>query len=122
MSQGRRNKRGRGDICPSPDFGQVRAKKCHFSDLKWIFFMFKGYRFVNLGKSNISLGLKLCTPNSLISVEFFLFFLKKISQLHALFEPPRLLISEKPATNTVFYAMNIKKFLTTCLIRTSTLI
>ena len=35
-------------------------------------------------------------------MEFFLFFLRKFSQLHALLEPPRLLISEKPASNTVF--------------------
>ena len=30
-------------------------------------------------------------------MEFFLFFLRKFSQLHVLLEPPRLLISEKPA-------------------------
>ena len=39
---------------------------------------------------------------SLISMDFFLFFLRKKSQpLHALLEPPRLLISEKPARTTV---------------------
>ena len=32
------------------------------------------------------------TLKSLISMEFFLFFLRKNSQLHALLEPPRLLI------------------------------
>ena len=32
------------------------------------------------------------TLKSLISMEFFLFFLGKISQLHALLEPPRLFI------------------------------
>ena len=32
------------------------------------------------------------TLKSLISMEFFLFFLRKISQLHALLEPPRLFI------------------------------
>ena len=42
-------------------------------------------------------------------MEFFLFFLRNFSQLHALLEPPRLLISEKPATNTIFYAINVKK-------------
>ena len=42
-------------------------------------------------------------------MEFLLFFLRKFSQLHALLEPPRLLISEKPATNTVFYVVNIEK-------------
>ena len=36
-----------------------------------------------------------------------LFFLRNFSHLHALLEPPRLLISEKPATNTVFYVINI---------------
>jgi hypothetical protein len=35
--------------------------------------------------------------------------LRKFSQLHALLEPPRLLISEKHATNTVFYVINILK-------------
>ena len=29
--------------------------------------------------------------NSLINMEFFLFFLRKFSQLHALLKPPRLL-------------------------------
>ena len=42
-------------------------------------------------------------------MEFFLFFLGKNSQLHALLEPPRLLFSEKPATNTAFYVINILK-------------
>ena len=32
------------------------------------------------------------TLKSVISMEFFLFFLRKISQLHALSEPPRLFI------------------------------
>ena len=41
------------------------------------------------------------TLKSLISMEFFLFFLRKFSQLHALLETPCLLISENPATNTV---------------------
>jgi hypothetical protein len=59
---------------------------------------------------------------SLICMEFFIFFLGTFSHLHALLEPPRLLISEKPATNTVFYVMNMKKIQTACLIRTSTLI
>ena len=45
---------------------------------------------------------------SLISMEFFLFFLRKFSQLHALLEPLRLLISEKPATNTVSYVIDKK--------------
>ena len=54
------------------------------------------------------------------NMEFFLFFLRTFSQLHALLESPRLLISEKPATNTVFYVINIKKIPPTCLIRTST--
>ena len=35
---------------------------------------------------------RLLTLKSLISMEFFLFFLRKISQLHALLEPPRLFI------------------------------
>ena len=35
------------------------------------------------------------TLNSLISMEFFLFFLREFSQLHALLEPPRLLIFEE---------------------------
>jgi hypothetical protein len=39
------------------------------------------------------------TLKSLISMEFFLFFLRKFSQLHALLEPPGLLIFEKPATD-----------------------
>ena len=56
------------------------------------------------------------------NMEFLLFFLRKFSILHALLEPPRLLISEKPDTNTVFYVMNIKKIPTTCLIRISTFI
>ena len=38
-----------------------------------------------------------------------LFFTRIFSHLHALIEPPRLLISEKPATNTVFYDINILK-------------
>ena len=42
-------------------------------------------------------------------MEFSLFVLRKFSQLHALLEPPRLLISEKLATNTVFYVMNFEK-------------
>ena len=32
------------------------------------------------------------TLKSLVSMEFFLFFLRKISQLNALLEPPRLFI------------------------------
>ena len=44
-----------------------------------------------------------------ISMDFFLFFLRKLSQLHALLEPPHLLTSEKPATNIVLYVINIKK-------------
>ena len=40
--------------------------------------------------------------HTLKSMEFFSFFLRKKShQLHALLEPPRLLISEKPARTTV---------------------
>ena len=35
-------------------------------------------------------------------MEFLLLFLRQFSHLHALLEPPRLLISEKRATNTVF--------------------
>ena len=35
------------------------------------------------------------TLKSLISIEFFLFFLRQFSQLHALLEPPRLLIFEE---------------------------
>jgi hypothetical protein len=42
-------------------------------------------------------------------MEFSLFVLRKFSQLHVLLEPPRLLISEKLATNTVFYVMNFEK-------------
>ena len=42
-------------------------------------------------------------------MEFFLFFLRKFSQLHTLLQPPRLIISVKPATSTVFYVINIKK-------------
>jgi hypothetical protein len=42
-------------------------------------------------------------------MEFFLFFLRKFSQLHALLEPPRLLISEKPARNTVFSCNKYQK-------------
>ena len=42
-------------------------------------------------------------------MEFFLFFLRKFSQRHALLEPPRLLTSEKSAPNTVFYVTNMKK-------------
>ena len=38
-------------------------------------------------------------------MEFLLFFLRKMPNL---IEPPRLLISEKPATNTVFYVIDIK--------------
>ena len=63
------------------------------------------------------------TLKSLICMEFFLFFSRKLSQLHALLEPPHLFISEKPGRNSVFYAMIIKKIPTTCLlIRTSTFI
>ena len=36
--------------------------------------------------------IKTSTLKSLISMEFFLFFLRKNSQLHALLEPPRLFI------------------------------
>ena len=50
---------------------------------------------------------------TLKSLEFVLFFLRIFSQLHALLEPPRLLISEKPATNSAFFVINIKKFPTT---------
>ena len=39
-----------------------------------------------------------------------LLFLRNFSQLRALSEPPCLLISETPATNTVFYGKNIKRF------------
>ena len=54
----------------------------------------------NLGKMEIAPSeriLHCCvsistTLKSLISMEFFLFFLRKISQLHALLEPPRLFI------------------------------
>ena len=42
-------------------------------------------------------------------MEFFLFFLRTFSQLHALLESPRLLISEKPATNTVFLCNKYEK-------------
>ena len=49
------------------------------------------------------------TLKSLISMEFFLFFLRKFYQLHALLEPSRLLISEKSASNTAFYLINMKK-------------
>ena len=52
-------------------------------------------------------SMSLVTLKSLISMEFFLFFFRKFCQLHALLEPPRLLITEKPATNTVFYVINI---------------
>ena len=49
-------------------------------------------------QSNVALlHSRMCSNN----MEFFLFFLRTFSQLHALLEPPRLLISEKPATNTV---------------------
>ena len=41
-------------------------------------------------KKNIFLMVS--TLKSLISMEFFLFFLRKISQLHALLETPRLFI------------------------------
>ena len=65
------------------------------------------------------------TLNSLISMQQILLFLRNFSNLHALLEPPfffrlkfpptrlleppRLLISEKPATNTVCYLINILK-------------
>ena len=39
-----------------------------------------------------TLKINIRTLKSLISMEFFLFFLRKISQLHALLEPPRLFI------------------------------
>ena len=58
------------------------------------------------------------TLKSLISMEFFLFFLRKFSQLHALLEPPSLLIFEKPASNSVFLCNKYKK-IPKCLIRTS---
>jgi hypothetical protein len=48
------------------------------------------------------------TLKSLISMWFLLFFLRNFSQLHALLEPPRLFISDKSATNTVFYVKGIK--------------
>ena len=46
----------------------------------------------------------------------FLILFRKFSQLHALLEPPCLLVSEKHATNTVFYVINIKKIPTTSLL------
>ena len=52
----------------------------------------------------------LYTLKSLTSMEFLLFFLRKFSQLHALLEPPRLLISEKSTPSTVFHVINMKKF------------
>ena len=53
--------------------------------------------FIGLELQTRPLGsiLKLLTLNSLISMEFFLFFLRNFSQLHALLEPPRLLIFEE---------------------------
>ena len=51
----------------------------------------------------------LCSEVSNKHGVFLILFEKKNSNLHALLEPPRLLIFEKPATNTVFYAINIKK-------------
>ena len=42
-------------------------------------------------------------------MEFFLFFLRKFSQLHALLETPRLLIYEKPATYTFLCNKYLKK-------------
>ena len=50
------------------------------------------------------------TLTYLISVQHILFFLRKFSQLNSLLEPPRLLISDKPATCTLFYVINIKQF------------
>ena len=47
------------------------------------------------------------TLKSLMSMEFFLFFLRKNSQLHVLLESTRLLISEKPASNTGFYVTHM---------------
>ena len=46
-------------------------------------------------KAKISGSHHLTTLKSLIGMEFFLFFLRKFSQLHALLEPPRLLIFEE---------------------------
>ena len=37
-----------------------------------------------------------------MSMDFFLFFLRKIFQLNALLEPPSLLISEKSAPNNKY--------------------
>ena len=62
-------------------------------------------RFQNIESLKWLLG----TLKSLISMEFFSFFLRKFSQLHALLELPRLSISENPATNAVFYVINIFK-------------
>ena len=45
--------------------------------------------------------------NSLISLEFFLFFFTNfLYYLFVLLESPRLIISKKPATNTVIYYSN----------------
>ena len=56
-------------------------------------------------------------------MEFFLFFLRKFSQLHALLEPPRLLISEKPATNPRLFDFGQFSYLyvikSPCLLETS---
>ena len=42
-------------------------------------------------------------------MDFFLFFFRELSQLHALLEPPHLSTSEKPDTNIVFLCNNYKK-------------
>ena len=42
-------------------------------------------------------------------MEFFLFFLRKFPQLHALLEPPHLLISEKSTPNIVFLCNKYEK-------------
>ena len=52
------------------------------------FFVLK--KFISV--QDIHTSIRGVTLKSLISMEFFLFFLRKISQLHALLEPPRLFI------------------------------
>ena len=49
------------------------------------------------------------TLNSSISVQQILFLLRNFYHLHALLEPPHLLISEKSVIYTVFYVINFKK-------------
>ena len=79
-----------------------------------MYFEKNSYHWIVLNQAAIQIRerFQICqiTLTTLISVQQMLFFLRNFSHLLALLEPPRLLISEKSATNTVFYIINIKKF------------